>query len=318
MLIGRWVLGRAVGLMFLGAGAVWSQDYPNKPIRILTAEPGGGPNLISRTIAPGMTSSLGQQVIVDNRGIIAIETAAKAAPDGYTLLVYGSSIWLMPFLRDNVPFDPLRDFSPITLAVSAPNVLVVTPSLPVKSVKELVALAKARPGELNYGTSSPGATSSLAAELFKGMAKVNIVRINYKGTGQALTAAISGEVQLMIPTAGGVAPHLKSGKLRGLAVTSAYPSPLLPGLPTVSASGLPGYESVAVYGVFAPGNTPMAIVNRLNQEIVRTLNDVEVKHRFLNVGVEVVASSPDVMTKTMKSEMVRMGKVIKDAGIRGE
>ena len=315
----RWNLGRAaVGLFFLGAGVVWSQDYPNKPIRILTAEPGGGPNLISRTIAPGMTSSLGQQVIVDNRGLIAIETAAKSAPDGYTLLVYGSSIWLMPFLRDNVPFDPLRDFSPITLAVSAPNVLVVTPSLPVKSVRELVALARARPGELNYGTSSPGATSSLAAELFKGMAKVNIVRINYKGTGQALTAAISGEVQLMIPTAGGVAPHLKSGKLRGLAVTSAQPSPLLPGLPTVSASGLPGYESVAVYGVFAPGNTPTAIVNRLNQEIVRTLKDAEVKQRFLNVGVEVVASSPDVMTATMKSEMVRMGKVIKDAGIRGE
>src|SRR5688572_18037410 len=188
-----------------GAG----QDYPNKPIRIMTAEPGGTPNLISRTIAPGMSASLGQQVIVDNRGLVAIETVAKAPSDGYTLLIYGSSIWLLPFLRDNVTYDPLRDFSPITIAVSASNVLVVTPSLPVKSVKELIALAKARPGELNYGTSSPGSTSSLAAELLKRMAKINIVRINYKGTGPALTAVISGEVQFMIPTVGGVAPHVK-------------------------------------------------------------------------------------------------------------
>ena len=300
------------------AGGVSAQDYPTKPLRIMTAEPGGSPNLISRIIAPGLGNSLGQQVIVDNRGIVAIETVAKAAPDGYTLLIYGSSIWLMPFLRDNVAFDPLRDFAPITLAVSAPNVLVVTPSLPVKSLKDLIALAKARPGEINYGTSSPGATSSLAMELLKVMAKIDVVRINYKGTGPALTAAISGEVQMMIPTAGGVAPHLKSGRLRGLAVTSVQPSALFPALPTVATSGLPGYESVAIYGVFAPGKTPTTLVNRLNQEVVRALSAEDVRQRLLSVGIEVVASSSDVLSAAMKSEMVRMGKVIRDAGIRSE
>jgi len=300
------------------AGTACGQDYPTRPIRIITAQPGGSPNLISRAIAPGMTSVLGQQVVVDNRGLIAIEAVAKAPPDGYTLLVYGSSIWLMPFLRDNVPYDPLRDFSPITLSVSAPNVMVVTPALPVKSVKELIALAKARPGEINYGTSSPGATSSLAMELFKAMAKINAVRVNYKGTGPALTATISGEVQLMIPTAGGVAPYVKSGRLRGLAVTSAQPTAIFPELPTVAASGLPGYESVAVYAIMAPAKTPAPIINRLNQEIVRALNDAEIKRQFLNVGIEVIGSTPEALTAAMKSEMVRMGKVIRDAGIRGD
>ena len=294
------------------AGGVSAQDYPTKPLRIMTAEPGGSPNLISRIIAPGLGISLGQQVIVDNRGIVAIETVAKAAPDGYTLLIYGSSIWLMPFLRDNVAFDPLRDFAPITLAVSAPNVLVVTPSLPVKSLKDLIALAKARPGEINYGTSSPGRIRRLLDHF------ENVVRINYKGTGPALTAAISGEVQMMIPTAGGVAPHLKSGRLRGLAVTSVQPSALFPALPTVATSGLPGYESVAIYGVFVPGKTPATIVNRLHQEVVRALSAEDVKTRLLSVGIEVVAGSPDTMTAAMKSEMIRMGKVIRDAGIRGD
>jgi tripartite-type tricarboxylate transporter receptor subunit TctC len=300
------------------AGIACAQDYPNRPIRILTAQPGGSPNLISRAIAPGMSSALGQQVVVDNRGLIAIETAAKAPPDGYTLLIYGSSIWLMPYLRDNVPYDPLLDFAPVSLSVSAPNVMVVTPTMPVKTVKDLIAVAKARPGEINYGTSSPGATSSLAMELFKSMAKVDIVRINYKGTGPALTAAISGEVQLMIPTAGGVFPHVKSGRLRALAITSAQPTAIFPDLPTIAASaGLPGYESIAVYAVMAPGKTPAAIVNRLHQEVVKALNDADVKQRLLSVGIEVIGGTPEAMTAFMKSEMVRMGKVIKDAGLRG-
>ncbi len=211
----------STGMMVLAAGWVCGQGFPNKPIRIVTAQPGSGNDLVTRLIAPSMTASLGQQVIVDNRGLIAVEIVAKAPPDGYTLILYGTPLWLMPFMRDNVPWDPLKDFSPVTWATNAPNVLVVHPSLPAKSVAELIALAKARPGELNYGSGSTGSTSHLAAELF-------------------------------------------------------------------------------------------------NQEMVRALNRAEVKERLFSAGVDVVASSPGELAAVIKSEMARLGKLIKDAGIRDQ
>ncbi|MBI4189180.1 MAG: tripartite tricarboxylate transporter substrate binding protein [Betaproteobacteria bacterium] len=312
----------AVGLTVLGAGAARGQEYPNRPVRIIAGSPGGGVDFAARLIAQELAGSLGRQVIVENRGsgggAIAAQTVVRAPPDGYTLLFYGSPIWLAPFLRDNVDYDPMRDFSPITLAVSQPNILVVHPSLPVKSVRELIALAKARPGALNYTSGSAGSSSHLAGELLKAMAGVDIVRINYVGTGPALNALISGEMQMMFVPTGAAGQHVKSGRLRALAVTSAQPSALAPDLPTMAASGLPGYDSVATYGAFAPAKTPAPLINRLNQEFVRVLQTPQVKDRFFRSGVETVGSSPQEFAAVVKSEMTNMGKLIKAVGIRGD
>lgn len=257
----------SAGLMALSAGAACGQGYPAKLIRVITAEAGGSSDLVSRLISQELSAGLGQQVIVENRGgasgVIAAETFVKARPDGYTLLLYSTGIWILPLMQ-KVPYDPVRDFSPITLATMAPNILVVHPSLPVKSVKELIALAKARPGELNYGSGGSGTSNHLAAELFNAMAGVKIVRIFYKSGGLALKDLAGGHVHLMFSVASYTAPHVKSGRVRALAVTSARPSALLPGLPTVAAAGLPGYESVGMTGLFALAKTPAAIITRLN------------------------------------------------------
>jgi len=314
------IIGLALYAVLIAVSPASGQGYPNKPIRLITAEAGGGNDFAARLIVQGLAGSLGQQMVVDNRGgaggIIAVEIAARAQPDGYTLLLYANNIWLIPLLRSSVPYDPVRDFAPITWAAKSPNTVVVHPSLPVRSMEELIAYAKARPGELNYGSGGTGATTHLAVELFKSMTGVNIVRVPFKGNGPALNALIGGQVQLMFATAGAVAPHLKSGRLRALAVTSAQPSPLAPGLPTVAASGLPGYESISIYGVYAPSRTPPAIVQHLNEAIVRVLGRAEVKEKFLASGVETVGSAPGELAAIMKSEIARMGKVIRDAGLR--
>ena len=302
------------------SGAAYAQNYPSKPVRLVAAGVGGGSDFAARLIAQGLAAPLGQQVIVDNRpgagGLIAGEIVAKAPPDGYTLLLHGSAIWLAPFLRDHVAYDPVRDFAPVTLAVSSTNVIVVHPSVPVRSVQQLIALAKAKPGELNYGSGSVGSGAHLAAELFKSMAGVDIVRIPYKGGGLAVNALIGGQLHLMFPVVGSVLPHIKSGKLRALAATSAQPSALLPDLPTVASAGLPGYESVSIFGILAPSKTSKAIVNRLSQEIARVLNRADVREKFLNVGTEAVGSSPAQFEAAIKSEMTRLGKLIKEVGIR--
>lgn len=307
-----WLL--PAGMMVLGAGTACGQSYPTKLVRIVTAAAGSANDWSSRVIAQELTGSLGQPVIVENRGGLGAEVVAKAPPDGHTLLVYGGSVWLLPFLRDNVPWDPVRDFAPITVALTSPNIVVVHPSLPVKSIKELIALARARPGELNYAAGTIGASPHLSTELFNAMARVNIVRVGYKGTGPSVIALMGGEVHLMFAGLGSVAPHIKAGRLRALAVTSAQPSALAPDLPTV-ASFLPGYESASVACVFAPARTPAAVINRLHQEIVRAISKPEVKAMLFNAGVEVVGSSPEELAAMVKADMARMGKVIKDAGI---
>ena len=241
---------------------------------------------------------------------------AKAPPDGYTLLLSADSFYLGPLLRDDAPYDPVRDFSPITLVVNSPSILVVHASVPANSVKELIVLAKAKQGELNYSTAAAGSSSHTAAELFKSMAGINMVHVPYKGTAAANTALISGEVQLTFSTFPPVAPHLKAGRLRALAVTSLQPSALSPQLPTVAASGLPGYESGTITGVLVPAKTPKAVIYRLNAEIVRILNTTEIRERFLNAGSEIVAGTPRQFADTIKQDMTTMGKVIKDAGIR--
>jgi tripartite-type tricarboxylate transporter receptor subunit TctC len=309
-----------VGIMFLGTGVVCGQPYPNKPIRIVTSAPGGGNDLAGRIIAQGLTDSLGQQVILDGRasGVVPGQIVSKAAPDGYTLLYFANSVYLVPLMISNPPYDPLKDFLCVTLAIISPNVLVVNPSSPIKSVKELIAFAKARPGELNYASASTGTSNHLAAELFKSMAGINIVRVPYKGAGPALNAVVANEVPMMFPTAGAVIPIERTGRIRALAVTTAQPTPLMPGLPTVAASGLPGFESAAITGVFVPAKTPAAIITRLNQEIVRVLKQPDVKEKLFNTGVDVVGSTPEQFTAAVKSEIAKMGKVIKEAGIRAE
>jgi tripartite-type tricarboxylate transporter receptor subunit TctC len=291
-----------------------------KPISIFTAEPGGSNDFMSRVIAQGLTKLTEQTVIVENRGgaggTIAAQVVAKAAPDGSTLLFHNSSIFLVPMLRSDVPIDLWRDFTPVTLATRSPAILVVHPSLPVKSAKELVELAKAKPGALNYSSGGIATATHLAGELFKAAAGVNIVHVPYKGGGPALTALLAGQVQVMFGTAA-TKPHLTSGKLRALGVTSAQPSELFPGLPTV-ASQVPGYEATAIYGLYAPAKTPAAIVNRLNQAVLQVLATSEVKETFFKVGVETVGNSPEEFGVALKAELSRLGKLIKDAGIREE
>jgi tripartite-type tricarboxylate transporter receptor subunit TctC len=297
-----------------------SQTYPAKPIRDVTAEPGGGNDLTARTRGQPIAGRLGQPWVIDNRGgaggLIAAEIVVRAPPDGYTLLVYAGNVWTIPLLQPNARYDPQRDFAPITWAARSPNTLVVHPSLPVKSVQELIALARAKPGQLTYGAGGTGASSHFAAELFKSMTKTDILRVTYRGNGPALTDLVAGNIQVMFVPSGGAAPHVKSGRLRAIAVTSAEPSPLAPGLPSIASAGLPGYESIQIYGVYAPAKTPDAIVRRLNEAIVAVLQTPEVRERFLNVGVETVGSTPGELAAAMKTDMARLRKLIKEANIR--
>jgi tripartite-type tricarboxylate transporter receptor subunit TctC len=291
-------------------------NYPDKPIRLIAPEFGGASDLVARLIA--QRGILGQQAVVDNRNpLVGIDIAAKAPPDGYTLLMSGSSLWTVPLLQ-KVSFNPSSDFAPITLAVNSPSVLVAHPTVAAGSVKELIALAKAKPGSLNYASSGNGSLSHLAAELFKSMAAINIVQVNYKGSGPALNDLIAGQVQLMLPSVGATMPHVKSGRLKALAVASAQPSALAPGLPTISASGLPGYEAGTAATLFAPASTPRAVVAAINGDVVHLLEALDTGKKLLNAGVEVVASSPEQLAARIRSEMAKLGKVIKDAGIRAE
>jgi tripartite-type tricarboxylate transporter receptor subunit TctC len=293
-----------------------AQSYPAKPIRIITAEAGGGSDYATRIIASPLGASLGQQVIVDNRGLLAAEVASKAPPDGYTLLLSGQTLWLLQFMRERMPYD-MGHFTGVSLATRAVNILVVHPALPVKSVRALVALAKARPGELNYGTSGVGNSVHIAAELFKSMTGTHIVRVNYKGASRAITDLMSGEVHLMFGVPGSVMQHVRSGRLNALAVTSAEPSPLAPGLPAIAAT-VPGYESVSYLGIFAPAGTPAPIVGRLSQEIARVLQRPDVKEKLNGTGIETVGSTPEELAAKIKGEMARMGKVIRDADMRAD
>jgi tripartite-type tricarboxylate transporter receptor subunit TctC len=305
-------------VLALAAVSAVAQNFPARPIRVVTTEAGSSNDFVGRLLAPGLTASLGQQVIIDNRGgaILSGRIAAEAQPDGHTVILYGSPLWLLPFMQDSVPYDPIKSFSPIALTHRSPNILVVHPTVAVNSVKELIALAKSKPRELNYGSGTSGSSTQLAAELFKAMAGVDIVRVPYKGTGPALIGLLGGQVQVMFPNAPAVTPHIKSGKLRALAVTSSVPSPLVPGLPTIAASGLPGYESVSPFGMLAPANTPVPVIRKLNQEVVRQLAAPEVMEKLLSSGAEPGSGTPEQFAAIIKAEMARLGKLIRDVGIR--
>jgi tripartite-type tricarboxylate transporter receptor subunit TctC len=306
-------------MTLLIAGAALAQEFPVKPLRIVTTGIGSGSDIAARVIAQALTGPLGQQVIVDPRGngVVPGQTVAQAAADGYTLLINGTSLWIGTLFQ-NTGYDPIKDFSAISWILKQPNVLAMHPSLPVKSVRELLALAKSRPGELNYASSATGSSSHLAAELFKALSGTNITRISYTAGASQIADLLGGHVQLMFATSALVSSHLKSGRLKALGVTSLESSALLPGLPSIASAGVPGYESVGMTGFFAPAKTPSSIVNRLNQEVVRVLRLPDVKEKLFNAGVETVGSSPEELANKIKSELARLGKVIKDAGIKGE
>ena len=310
-----WMRCVLAALAIVACSHAIAQSYPTKPIRIVTSPAGGGNDFPARLIATHLSKPLGQQLIVDNRPTVLLgELVSKAPPDGYTLLVTGSAHWIGP-LVEKVNYDPFRDFAPITLIDRAPSVLVVHPSLPVKTVKQLVALAKAKPGELNFSVGGPGTSNFIGAIMFNHIAGVNVVRIPYTGTGPALQAVMTGEVHAMFGSAGGAAPLVKAGRLRALAVGSAQPSPLAPGVPTLVASGLPDFISEALHALYAPAGTPPAIVSRLNQEVTRYLLLPETKDVFLKAGIEVAPGAPDELTAITKSEVARVGRIFKAAGV---
>jgi len=305
-------------MLLSGVACANAAEYPVKPLRIVTSEAGGGNDVPARIVAQGLTLALGQQVVIENRpsGVVPAEIVAKAAPNGYTLLFYNNALWTAPLIQAT-PYDMLRDFTPVSAVARAVNVLTVNSALPAKSVADLIALAKTKPGGLNYGSSGTGASNHLAAEIFRTMAQIDIVRVNYKGAGPALTALIAGELQLMFPSAGAATPHVRAGRVKALAVTSAAPSALFPGLPAIAAT-LPGYESLAIYGLFAPAGTPPAIIVRLNTVIAQFLARADIQERFAAAGMDAAASTPGQLSASVQTEVARIGKVIRAAGIRGD
>lgn len=301
--------------------AVAAQSYPVKPVRIIAAfSPSGFVDFTSRLVAGGLTTALGQQVIVENRpgagGIVGTELAARAAPDGYTLVVGSAGTHgVNQSLYPKLPYNVLRDFAPIARLADAPSILAVHPSLPARSVKELIALGRAQPGQINYASAGSGTSTHLAAVLFEHLAKVKFVHVPYKGGGPALIAVVSGEVPVTFGTAASVSPHTKSGRLRGLAVTSAQRSAVLPDLPTIAESGVPGYEMLNWLGLFAPAGTPEAVLDRLAEESMRVVRSPEIIKRFHAQGAEPSPLGREAFPAFVKSEIEKWAKVVAATGM---
>ncbi|MBI3938267.1 MAG: tripartite tricarboxylate transporter substrate binding protein [Betaproteobacteria bacterium] len=311
-----------VGPAFAQASPAGSAaGYPSRPVRFVVGyPPGGATDIIARTVGIRLSEGLRQQVIVDNRpgagGIIGSDIVAKATPDGHTIVLVTTSHGVNPSLYSKLPYDTVKSFAPITQVGSLQLVLVVNPSLPVKSVKELVALAKSRPGKLNFASSGSGQSLHLAAELLKTMAGIDIVHVPYKGGAPARTDLLSGQVQLMFESMIGVLPFVKAGKLRGLAVSGAKRSPAAPDIPTVAEAGVPGYEASGWVGVLAPAGTLKPIVTKLNAEIVNVLRTPEVHDRLFASGVEVVGSTPEQFAQFIRAQLVKWARVVKQSGAK--
>jgi tripartite-type tricarboxylate transporter receptor subunit TctC len=316
---------RALGLLaipMLMALPALAQTWPAKAIRLISPfAPGGGTDITCRAIAPKLSAALGQQVVVDNRGgaggMVGVDLAAKSPPDGYTL-VLGTigSIAINPSLYEKMPYDPAKDLAPVSQAANALNVLVVHPSLPARSVKEFVALAKARPGQLNYGSSGPGATDHLAGELFNALTGAKMVHVPYKGGAPAMLDLIGGNVQLVFSTVSTAVGSMKAGKVRPLAMTGNQRFDLMPEIPTMSEAGLKGFEVNNWYGLFAPAGTPKDVIARLHDEAAKALAAPDVKQRLLESGIVTTTSSPAQFTAYIQAETRKWAKVIHDANIR--
>jgi tripartite-type tricarboxylate transporter receptor subunit TctC len=315
--------------LLAGAGAMWmcsagaqTAAYPARAVRIIVPlAPGGNVDLVVRALAQQLSENLGQQVIVDNRpgasSLVGTQLAAKAPPDGHTLLAIANTFAMVPSIVSNPGYDPFRDFSAISLTCLVPQVLVVNPALPVRSVKELIALAKARPGDLSYATSGPGGTGHMATELFSRQVGIRMLHVPYKGNAQAIVDVIGGQVMLMFDQVSTSEPHVKAGKLRGLAVTSLVRSPLFPDLPTVDEAGARGYEDITFNGLMAPAGTPREFRARIQQEIAKAVRMPAVRDRFLQRGVELKASAtPEEFAGIVKAEFDKKAKLAREANIR--
>ncbi len=302
----------------------WAQPYPAKPLRlVVTFAPGGSSDVLARGVAKYMGEGLGQQIVVENRpgagGRIGAEAAAKAAPDGYTLL-FGTigTHGVGPALYRNLPFDPMKDFAPVGMLHKLPNLLVVNPSLGVGSLSELIALAKSQPGRLTFASAGPGSVSHLAGELFKVSAGIDIVHVPYKGGGAAIPDLLSGQVSMMLETIPNALPHVRSGKLRALAVTTPGRSQVAPDVPTMAESGLPGFDVSSWTGLFAPAGTPAAIVSRLNSETLRIARDAAYRESMKGLGTDAVSSSPEELAAFVQAEIAKWQRVAQAAGVKPE
>jgi len=300
------------------------QAYPVKAVRLIVPfAAGGGTDLVARTLAQRLTASLGHTFVVENRGgaggVIGADMVAKAPADGYTLVMgTPGSMTINPNLTAKMPYDTLRDFAPISLATISPFVLTVHPSLPVKNLKEFIAFAKARPGRLNYGTSGNGSVAHLSTEYLKSLARIDLVHVPYKGSSLALTDTLAGQLQVLFDNLPVVQPHIRTGKLRLMGVGTQQRSALIPQAPTIAESGVPGFEASTAFGVLAPANTPPAVVNRLSQEIIRILQNAEVKDRLATQGLEAVGSTPQQYEVHLRAELAKYARIVKSAGIRIE
>jgi tripartite-type tricarboxylate transporter receptor subunit TctC len=320
---------RAIGYLFAAAAAAvllaapgpsYAQAYPTKPSRfVVPFAAGGGVDLTARIVAQKMSESLGQSILIENRtgagGIVGADVVAKSAPDGYTFLVTTSGHAILPNLSKTLPWDPIKDFTPVSRVVSYPLLLVVNPSVPVNSASGLIALAKEKPGALNYGTGGIGTPPHLAMELLKSMAGVNIVHIPYQGNGPATVAVMRGEVQIILDTMMGPLEAVRAGKLRALAVTSRERSPLLPEIPTLNEAALPGYAFEGWTGMFAPASTPGDIIDRVNAELAKALAAPEVKQRLIEIGYIPAADTPQQFAGVVAEDLVKIRKIVEQAGI---
>ena len=317
------ILTGIVALANLPAIDSFAQNYPTKPIRLVVGfPPGGGPDVTGRVIAQKLTDNLGQTMVVENRpgaaGFIALERVATSSADGYTLLMMSSNDTALPALRTKLPFDLERDFAPVSLVTSGAMVLVVNSSMPARNVKELIALARAQPGKLKFGSGGAGGTVHLTAELFNSMAKVNIVHVPYKGSADIVVAIAAGQIDMSFPSITVAQPLLDAGKLKALAITSAKRMSSVPSIPTLDESGLPGYDRYAWYGVAAPAGVPKAIIARLNTEIGKVVNTPEMKKSFEKQGLEVQTNTPEQYAAFIRSEIAQNAKLVQLAGVKPE
>jgi tripartite-type tricarboxylate transporter receptor subunit TctC len=314
----------ALALASLASSSAVAQEYPHKPLRLIVPfPPGGGNDILARAVGQRLSDIIGQQIIVDNRGgaggLIGAELAAKAVPDGYTIFLASiGNLAFTPALHARLPYDPVRDFAPVTLLATSAFILVVNPSLPAKSVKDLIALAKARPGTLNYGSSGQGSSLHMTGEIFKLATGTDLVHVAYKGSAPALTDLMAGQVQIMFGTMPPTLPHVKTGKLRALGVSGARRTPAAPDVPTIAEAGVPGFEVLNWYGIVAPGKTPAAIVQRLNRDLRTALKSPQMTESLGTQGLEDAADTPEKFGAFIKSEMAKYAKVVKAAGIRAE
>jgi tripartite-type tricarboxylate transporter receptor subunit TctC len=317
----QWVIAFAVSALMAGAGA-HAQSYPTKPVRLIVPlAPGGPSDILARTVAAKMTEGLGRTVVVENRpgagGSVGADYVAKSAPDGYTLILVSNSFAINSSYYPKLPYDALRDFTPVALLAAAPYLLTVHPSLPVKTTKELIALAKARPGQLNYASGGSGTGPHMAMELFKQQTGTNLTHIPYKGAGPALTDTIAGQTQVIMVNIIAGLPHVKSGRIRAIGLSSARRSSVAPDVPPV-AETVPGFDENGQHGILVPANTPREIVQRLNAELVKAMNSAEIKSRLSAEGAEPVGSSPEQYAQILRTDIAKWAQVIKTSGIRSE